>query len=106
MKTTAQDVMTTRFHTLKPGISIAEAVMQFRKASQEEQQKVFGMMVTDEDELVSTDDVNVDVAKIVPQANAGTNQTVFPSLRKKLHSDERPKKSTKMLRLYFQKITC
>ena len=48
MKTTAQDVMTTRFHTLKPGISIAEAVMQFKKASQEEQQKVFGMMVTDE----------------------------------------------------------
>ena len=49
MKTTAQDVMTTRFHTLKPGISIAEAVMQFKTASQEEQQKVFGMMVTDED---------------------------------------------------------
>jgi CBS domain-containing protein len=48
MKTTAQDVMTTRFHTLKPGISIAEAVTQFKKASQEEQQKVFGMMVTDE----------------------------------------------------------
>ena len=49
MKTTAQDVMTTQFHTLKPGISIAEAVMQFKKASQEEKQKVFGMMVTDED---------------------------------------------------------
>ena len=48
MKTTAQDVMTTRFHTLNPGISIAEAVIQFQKASQEEQQKVFGMMVTDE----------------------------------------------------------
>ncbi len=49
MKTTAQDVMTTRFHTLKPGISIAEAVVLFKKASQEEQQKVFGMMVTGED---------------------------------------------------------
>ncbi len=47
MKTTAQDVMTTRFHTLKPGNSIAEAVRQFKKASQEEHQKVFGMMVTD-----------------------------------------------------------
>ena len=41
MKTTAQDVMTTRFHTLKPGISIAAAVMQFKKASQEEKQKVY-----------------------------------------------------------------
>ena len=49
MKTTAQDVMTTRFHTLRPGITIAEAVKQFKKASQEESQKVFGMMVTDED---------------------------------------------------------
>ena len=49
MKTTAQDVMTTRFHTLKPGLSIVEAVMQFKKASQEEQQKVFGMMVIDGD---------------------------------------------------------
>ena len=50
MKTTAKDVMATKFHTLKPGISIAEAVMQFKKVGQEEQQKVFGMMVTDEDE--------------------------------------------------------
>ena len=50
MKTTAQDVMTTRFHTLKPDISIAEAVVRFKRASQEEQQKVFGMMVTDEAE--------------------------------------------------------
>ena len=49
MKTTAQDVMTTRFHTLKPGNSIAEAVRQFKRASQEEHQKVFGMMVTDMD---------------------------------------------------------
>ena len=49
MKTTAQDVMTTRFHTLKPDISIAEAVKQFKKASREERQKVFGMMVTDGD---------------------------------------------------------
>ena len=50
MKTTAKDVMATKFHTLKAGISIAEAVLQFKKAGQEEQQKVFGMMVTDEDE--------------------------------------------------------
>jgi CBS domain-containing protein len=50
MKTTAKDVMATKFHTLKAGISIAEAVLQLKKAGQEEQQKVFGMMVTDEDE--------------------------------------------------------
>jgi Mg/Co/Ni transporter MgtE len=49
MKTTARDVMTTRFHTLKPDITIAEAVKQFKTASREEQQKVFGMMVTDDD---------------------------------------------------------
>ena len=49
MKTTAKDVMTTRFHTLKPDIPIAEAIAKFKKASQEEQQKVFGMMVTDDD---------------------------------------------------------
>jgi CBS domain-containing protein len=49
MKTTAQDVMTNRFHTLRPGITIAEAVRQFKTASQEEGRKVFGMMVTDED---------------------------------------------------------
>ncbi len=49
MKTTAQDVMTTRFHTLLPGISIAEAVRQFKKAGQKDQRKVFGMMVTDEE---------------------------------------------------------
>ncbi len=48
MKTTAKDVMTTKFHTLKPDIPIAEAVLQFKKASQEEQKKVFGMMVTDD----------------------------------------------------------
>lgn len=49
VKTTARDVMTTLFHTLKPDITIAEAVTQFKKATQEEQRKVFGMMVTDMD---------------------------------------------------------
>ena len=48
MKTMAKDVMTTNFHTLSPHTTIAEAVMLFRKASEEESQKVFGMMVTDE----------------------------------------------------------
>ena len=49
MKTTAQNVMTTRFHTLRPRLTIAEAVRQFKMASKEEGRKVFGMMVTDAD---------------------------------------------------------
>jgi CBS domain-containing protein len=47
---TAKDVMTTNFHTLQPDIHITEAVKMFKKASEIEQKKVFGMMVTDEDE--------------------------------------------------------
>lgn len=46
---TAKDVMSTKFHTLLPHIPINEAVKMFKKASEEEQQKVFGMMVTNED---------------------------------------------------------
>ena len=46
---TAKDVMTTNFHTLQPGIYITEAVKRFKKASEIEQKKVFGMIVTDED---------------------------------------------------------
>ncbi len=46
---TAKDVMSTSFHTLDPDISISEAVRMFKKASEEEKQKVFGMMVTDDD---------------------------------------------------------
>ncbi len=49
----AKEVMDTRFHTLRPRQSIAEAVAAFRAASQKEKKKVFGMMVTDEkDRLV------------------------------------------------------
>ncbi len=44
---TAKDVMSTRFHTLDPDISISEAVRMFKKASEEEKQNIFGMMVTD-----------------------------------------------------------
>ena len=47
--TTAKDVMSTKFHTLLPHIPINEVVKMFKKASEEEQQKVFGMMVTNED---------------------------------------------------------
>ena len=46
---TAKDVMSTTFHTLLPHNPIPEAVKLFKKTSEEEQQKVFGMMVTNED---------------------------------------------------------
>ena len=46
----ASDVMQRQFHTLKPQLSIAAAVNKFRTASQVEEKKVFGMMVTDEND--------------------------------------------------------
>lgn len=49
----ARDIMQTRFHTLSPRETIAEAVKQFHTAIADEQRKVFGLMVTDEsDHLV------------------------------------------------------
>lgn len=45
----ARDIMETRFHALRPGQSIAEAVKMFHDASAAEQKKIFGLMVTDED---------------------------------------------------------
>ena len=49
----ASDFMDTRFHTLHPQQSIAEAFASFQKASTTEGKKIFGMMVTDdEDRLV------------------------------------------------------
>jgi CBS domain-containing protein len=48
MKATAKDVMYTEFNTLRSDIPISEAVRMFRKASEKEQKKVFGMMVTDD----------------------------------------------------------
>ena len=48
MEANARNVMTTEFHTLVPQTPIAEAVKIFKKASEEEQSKVFGMMVTDD----------------------------------------------------------
>jgi len=47
MKTTAGEIMTTRFHTLTPETPVNEAVGLFKKASQEEGRKIFGMMVVD-----------------------------------------------------------
>jgi CBS-domain-containing membrane protein len=48
MKARAKEVMYTEFNTLRPDIHINEAVRMFRKASEKEQKKVFGMMVTDD----------------------------------------------------------
>jgi CBS domain-containing protein len=44
---TARDVMTPHFHTLSPESSVAEAAKAFMKAGEEEQRRIFGMMVTD-----------------------------------------------------------
>ena len=46
----ARDIMQTFYHTLTPQLSIAEAVRTFQSASESEGKKVFGLMVTDENE--------------------------------------------------------
>ena len=46
----ARDIMQSVFHTLTPQLSIAEAVRAFQSASESEGKKVFGLMVTDENE--------------------------------------------------------
>jgi CBS domain-containing protein len=43
----ASDIMQTRFHTLSPGDTIAEAVNYFESAGESEKKKIFGLMVTD-----------------------------------------------------------
>jgi CBS domain-containing protein len=48
MKTTAKDIMYTKFNTLRSDIPIGKAVRLFKEASKNEQRKVFGMMVTDD----------------------------------------------------------
>jgi len=49
----AREIMQTRFHTLSPHDTIAEAVKHFQKAVTDERKKIFGLMVTDEkDHLV------------------------------------------------------
>jgi CBS domain-containing protein len=44
---TARDVMDTRFYTLRPEATVAEAVRGFEEAGRETGRAVFGMMVTD-----------------------------------------------------------
>ena len=46
----ARDFMDTRFHTLHPRQSIADAFAAFQRASASEGKKVFGMMVVDNNE--------------------------------------------------------
>ena len=46
----ARDVMQTEFHTLSPENTVAQAVKQFQKASEAEEKKIFGLMVTDEND--------------------------------------------------------
>jgi CBS domain-containing protein len=49
----ARDIMDTRFHTLKPHETVAQAVKIFQTASREEGKKIFGLIVVDEtDRLV------------------------------------------------------
>ena len=48
MKRVARDLMDTKFHTLSPHIPINEAVQFFKQASREEDRRIFGMMVLDE----------------------------------------------------------
>jgi CBS domain-containing protein len=46
----ARDIMDTRFHTLRPDQSIADAVKAFHASSTKAQKKIFGMMVIDAQE--------------------------------------------------------
>jgi Mg/Co/Ni transporter MgtE len=46
----ARDIMQTRFHTLSPRDTIAEAVRHFQSAVEDEGKKVFGLMVIDEND--------------------------------------------------------
>ncbi|MGC8491497.1 MAG: HPP family protein [Syntrophobacteraceae bacterium] len=46
----ARDIMNTRFHTLSPSDTIAEAVNMFHTASLEEGKRIFGLMVIDREE--------------------------------------------------------
>ncbi len=47
MNVTAKDVMTPRFHTLTPEMTVVQAVEQFRQATEAEGRRIFGMLVTD-----------------------------------------------------------
>ncbi|MFH0824561.1 MAG: CBS domain-containing protein [Pseudomonadota bacterium] len=44
----AEDIMERKFHTLSPRMTIAEALNSFKRATEEEQRRVFGMIVNDD----------------------------------------------------------
>jgi CBS domain-containing protein len=44
----ARDVMKKSFYALTPHMTIAEAIQHFKRASEEEERRVFGMIVNDE----------------------------------------------------------
>lgn len=49
----AREIMDTRFQTIAPEITIAQAVREFHRATRSQGKKIFGLMVTDErDHLV------------------------------------------------------
>lgn len=48
MNITARDIMSTNFHTISPNVPVSNAVIHFKKASQQEKRKIFGMMVLDD----------------------------------------------------------
>jgi CBS domain-containing protein len=45
----ARDVMDTHFQTLRPRITVAEAVAVFQRASEDSGRRVFGMLVVDDE---------------------------------------------------------
>ena len=48
VKVIARDIMSTKYQTLSPEIPVSEAVEAFKRASQVEGRKIFGMMVLDQ----------------------------------------------------------
>ena len=46
----AREIMQTRFHTLSPRDTVAEAVKHFQTAIDDDRKRVFGLMVTDEND--------------------------------------------------------
>lgn len=45
---TAKDIMNTQFHSLLPTTSLTDAIKLFKHASEQEERRVFGIMVIDE----------------------------------------------------------
>lgn len=49
----ARDIMDTRFHTIHPETTIAEAVKRLQKASRAEGKSIFGLMVMDDQDRLA-----------------------------------------------------